>query len=92
MSAALPFVRGPVPASLSRRTVTIEPGERLAYASDAWRDALVVVDKGEIDLEDRSGQRWRLEQGAVLWLCRLPLRQLVNPGWCPARLVAVRRR
>jgi hypothetical protein len=69
----------------------IEPGAGRAYAEADWRDALVIVDEGEIELEGTSGGRVRFERGAIIWLAGLPLRALHNPGFEPASLVAVSR-
>jgi quercetin dioxygenase-like cupin family protein len=74
------------------RVVTVEPGAALPYAAAQWRDALVVVERGEIELEAEAGGRRHLATGAVLWLAGLPLRALHNPGREPAVLVAVSRR
>ena len=68
------------------------PGRARDYDEDVWRDALVVVVRGEIELEARSGGRERFARGAVLSLAGLPLRALHNPGVEPAELFAVRRR
>jgi hypothetical protein len=56
-----------------------------------WRDALVVVGRGEVELEFAGGARRRFACGAVLCLARLSLRTLRNPGAEPALLVAVTR-
>jgi hypothetical protein len=74
-----------------RRVVRVPPGGVLDYDEADWRDALVVVVRGEIQVESR-GSRERFGRGAVLSLASLPLRALHNPGTEPAELVAVRRR
>ena len=70
-----------------RRTVSVPPGGELEYDEADWRDALVLVVRGEIDV---GGRRFR--RGAVLSLAALPLRAVHNRGAEPAELVAVRRR
>ena len=35
----------------SRRVVTIAPGDRRPYVDGDWRDALVVIVRGAVDLE-----------------------------------------
>jgi hypothetical protein len=75
-----------------RRVVRVPPGRARDYDEADWRDALVVVVRGEIELEARAGGRERFARGAVLSLAGLPLRALHNQGAEPAELLAVRRR
>jgi len=85
----LPFVHGPPPPSIERRTVTVEPHASLAYDSDHWTDALVLLTEGNLQLEDLSGREWHLGRGSVLCLAELPLRRLHNPGLATAALIVV---
>jgi hypothetical protein len=66
-----------------RRIVSLPPGCAL---EEDWRDALVLVARGEIEL---GGERFG--RGSMLSLAGLRLRALHNPGAEPAELVAVRR-
>ena len=75
----------------ARRQVVLGPGDRRPYSQDEWDDALVIVKRGEVDLECRSGGRLRFIAGDMLWLTGLPLRALRNPGPEPAVLVAISR-
>ena len=75
-----------------RRVVTIAAGASRPYDTAEWAGALVIVERGPVDLEGVSGSRRRLGEGAVLWLCGLPLRALHNPARTPAVLVALTRR
>jgi hypothetical protein len=75
-----------------RRVVSVAPGRARDYDEADWRDALVLVVRGEIELEARGGSRRRFARGAVLSLAGLSLRALHNRGAEPAELVAVRRR
>jgi len=81
----------PLPAAFVRRVVTVAPGASRRYLPAEWADALVVVEQGELELEGWDGRRQRLRRGDVLWLARLPLRALHNPGGDDAVLVAVAR-
>ena len=81
-----------LPPAFARREVTIEPGAERPYDADEWRDALVVVEHGEIQLECLAGHRARFRRGDILWLTGLPLRALRNDGPEAAVLVAVSRR
>jgi hypothetical protein len=75
-----------------RRTLALAPGRERDFVDSEWRDAIVVVERGEIELEGVSGARVRFGPGDVLWLSGLSLRALHNPGLDPVVLVAVSRR
>ena len=75
-----------------RRTVVLDPGESRPSHNDEWRDALVTVECGEVDLECAAGGRRRFAEGAVLWLTGIDIRVLHNVGVGPVVLVAVSRR
>jgi quercetin dioxygenase-like cupin family protein len=90
--AGVSFIERPLPLAFEMRTVSIAPGCTLGYDALAWRDALVVVERGEIELECVHGARRRFQPGDVLWLVALPLRALHNRGCEPAVLAAVVRR
>jgi len=74
------------------RAVAVAPGCERPYDEAEWRDAIVSVTCGEIELECSGGSRHRLRSGDVLWLAGLPVRALHNRGLEPALLVAVSRR
>jgi hypothetical protein len=74
------------------RAVTVEVGTARIYNEAEWRDALVVVTRGEIELESVDGESCRFRRGSVLCLVGLPLRALRSRGTEPAVLVAVSRR
>jgi hypothetical protein len=78
--------------SFDVRVVELPPGGERASGAAEWRDALVLVDRGEVELDCLGGSRHRFRRGAVLSLGGLPLRTLRNPGAEPAVLVAVSRR
>ena len=73
------------------RRVAVAPGGTRPYDDVEWRDALVFVVRGRIELEGLSGSRRTFEPGAVLWLVELPLRALHNHGREPAVMVAFAR-
>jgi len=75
----------------ARRVVTIEPGSGHDYDAREWRDALVVVTGGSLEIEGACGGRLTLRRGDVLWLADLPVRRLHNPGASETVLVAVSR-
>jgi hypothetical protein len=72
--------------------VIVTPGHPRPYDESEWRDALVVVARGQIELESVRGERRRFGRGDVLWLQALPLRAISSHGDRPAVLVAFSRR
>jgi hypothetical protein len=74
-----------------RRVVDVAPGEELDLEPDRWRDALVVLESGEVELECAAGERSRFAAGAVLCLLP-PVRFLRNTHGDPARLITISRR
>lgn len=88
----LSFLGRRLPASFELRVVAVAPGCERAFDDAEWRDAVVVVERGQIELECLGGTCWCFGRGDVLWLSGLPLRALRNPGREPAVLVAVSRR
>jgi hypothetical protein len=73
------------------RAVPVDAGTERFYEEDEWRDAIVVVARGEIELECIGGDCARFDCGSVLWFVGLPLRVLRACGAEPALLVAVSR-
>jgi hypothetical protein len=88
----LSLLGGRVPAWAQLRGVSIEPGCRRPYDPAEWHGALVVVERGAIELECPSGARWRFEAGAVLCLAGLSIRALCNERSEPVLLSALSRR
>lgn len=78
--------------SFPRRVVVIAPGDVLPYDEAQWRDAIVTVEAGQIELEGVAGGRCRFSRGALLTFAGLPLRTLHNCGEETAVLHAVSRR
>jgi quercetin dioxygenase-like cupin family protein len=79
------------PPGFELRAVEVEPGGHRIYHVAEWRDSLVALARGEIELECVDGERRSLERGDIFWLADLPLRALHNPGDRPALLLAVSR-
>jgi hypothetical protein len=91
-AAYVSFLGRPLPPAFALRSVAVAPGRERAFDEAEWQDALVVVERGEIELEFVGASRHTCARGDVLWLSGLPLRALHNRGTEPALLVAVRRR
>ena len=87
--APVTFRGRPLGPAFRHREITITPGRAQLYDAAEWRDALVVVEQGEVHLECRAGRFRSFARGAVLCLTGLPLRALHNRGTEPAVLVAV---
>ena len=82
---------GPLPPAFERQVVVLGPGCRRDYQPGEWRDAIVSVDRGELELRGAGPPR-RFRAGDLLSLAGLGLVALTNPGCEPAVLVVVRRR
>jgi hypothetical protein len=81
-----------LPPWAQARLSVLAPGERRVYKDAEWRGALVVVEHGAIELECVGGDRWRFEEGDVLYLGGLALRALHNAGSRQAVLSALCRK
>jgi hypothetical protein len=80
-----------LPPGFRRRVLDLEPGDERPYEEAEWRDALVVVERGAIEVVSVDGTRLSFKRGNVLFLSRLPLRCLRHCGQEPALLAIVSR-
>jgi hypothetical protein len=87
--AWLPSVERP---NYEERRLVIPAGEELASSADEWADALVLIQRGSLEVECLAGAKRTFDAGAMLCLDWLPLRVLRSPGDVPTLIVAVRRR
>jgi len=83
--------RPDLPAGFERWQLTLAAGAHRSADPDDWAGALVLVDRGRLEVDCALGGRHTFDAGDLLVLGRLPLRSLHNPGDGPVRLVAVRR-
>ena len=88
----LSLVGHAVPDAFRVWFTVVMPGASRRYREAEWRDALVVVELGAIDVDAEDGSCERFGAGAVLWLAGLPVSALHNRGEEPALLSAVARR
>jgi hypothetical protein len=72
-------------------TTTIQAAEAIPYDEADWIGAVVVVLSGRLRLECWSGEGGSFDEGAVLFLTGLQLRQITNPGLEPLVLKTIRR-
>lgn len=86
--APVPTRPGP---AFRRRAVTIPPHETVPFVAEDWAGALVVIERGSVDLCCVRGGRRRFDRGAILFLDGLALKCLHNPGVEDAVLVALSR-
>jgi hypothetical protein len=87
--ASIPTHPGP---AFRRRTVTIPAQGTVPFVDEDWRAALVLIERGEVDLCCKRGGRRRFGKGAVLFFDGLGLKALHNPGLEDVVLVALSRR
>jgi hypothetical protein len=85
------FLGARCPENVRVCTVTLLPRDAIDYRSDDWAHALVVVERGELEVECCSGTRARFGEGAVLVFAGLPLCRLRNEGSEPLVLSALSR-
>ena len=88
----LTFLGKAIPPGFDSRVVVVNPGDTRAYQETDWRDALVVVECGAIQLVASGGSSRNFSRGDVLCLVGLSIRALHNRGAVPAVLVAVSRK
>jgi quercetin dioxygenase-like cupin family protein len=88
----LTFLDGPLPSRFRLRGMTLDPGGTRPFREEDWRDALVVVEQGEIELRCQAGGSRRFSAGAIMWLQGMDLHELHNPGAEPTVISAVSRR
>jgi len=74
-----------------KRVIELTPNDELRIDAAAWRDVIVFLEIGEVELECSAGERRRFATGAVLCLVP-PVRVLRNCGDDSARLIAISRR
>jgi hypothetical protein len=87
------FLGRPLGPSFRSRTVTIPPEAARTYDESEWRDALVVVECGQVALEYHAGGRRVFGQGQMLWLTGMGVVTLHNEDAAETVvLVAVSRR
>jgi hypothetical protein len=66
--------------TFERRMLTIAPGASRVPGDADWPRAIVLVTRGELELEGASGTCERFGSGDLIWLHDVPLRALHNRG------------
>ena len=85
------FLGSRCPRNFRLRTLTLQPRDAIDYRGADWADALVVVERGELEIECHSGARARFPEGAILIFAGLALRRLLCAGSRPLVLSALSR-
>jgi hypothetical protein len=88
----LSFLGRRLPPAFEVRLIAVAPGCERVVDDAEWRDTLVVVERGVIDVECARGAGRRFGPGDVLWLVGLEPRSLRNRGRDLVLLSAVSRR
>ncbi|MBA3906571.1 MAG: hypothetical protein H0X35_07800 [Pseudonocardiales bacterium] len=86
--APIPTHPGP---TFRRRMVTIPAQATVPFVDGDWHGALVLIERGSVDLCCVRGGRRRFAKGAVLFFDDLGLTALHNPGVEDVVLVALSR-
>ncbi len=79
------------PAGFAVRRVCVLPGTARAYQAEDWRDSLVLVATGELELVGVCGSTHTCRAGDLIYLDGLPLCLLRNRGSATTLLVALSR-
>lgn len=87
----LTFLNRELPPGCWLHVMTIPPGGSRICRKDEWKDALVVVEVGAVELECIGGARRKFVAGDVLCQFGLSVRALHNRDSEPAVVVAVSR-
>jgi hypothetical protein len=81
-----------LPPAFERRTVTVAPGDLLPPHITCWRDAIVSVEQGLLEMVGPGGEVLRLGAGSMLLLQGVEQIEVRNVGAEPLVLAAIRRR
>jgi hypothetical protein len=71
------------PKDFRLHTLTLDPRGTIDYRPADWADALVVVERGALEVECRGGARAQFDAGAILAFAALAVRRLRNPSSKP---------
>jgi quercetin dioxygenase-like cupin family protein len=86
-SAPDALFRDPLAAGFSRRVLRVASGAELDLERACLRDAIVIVEEGELELECRMGVRRRFGRGSMIAIARPSVAHARSVG--PGRLVLV---
>ncbi|MGH3460020.1 MAG: hypothetical protein ACRDP9_00970 [Kribbellaceae bacterium] len=90
-SDGISFLGARCPKGFRLRTLTLLSRGAVNYRPAEWAGALVIVERGELEVECRGGARARFGEGAILAFSGLAVRRLRNPGNGPLVLSGLSR-
>jgi CRP-like cAMP-binding protein len=90
--APLSFLRKRTGVAFRVRRIVVPAGGERGYEQGEWRDALVVVERGSVEIETIDGASCSFVKGDILRLTGLRLRLLRNRGRLPVVLSVASRR
>jgi hypothetical protein len=85
------FLGARCPENFQLRTLILQPGDAIDCRRPDWADTLVLVERGELEIESSGGARAWFQEGAVLMFAGLALRRLGNSSGEPLVLSALSR-
>jgi hypothetical protein len=80
-----------LPTGFARSVIRLAPGTSLSCSEPLWRDALLVLGQGEVEIRTPDGSAGRFSTGAVMTVADVPLSVVHAVGREPAVLTAIRR-
>ena len=86
-SAEDALFRDPLAEGFSKCVLRVAPGDELDLELGGLRDAIVVVEEGEVELECTTGARLLFGRGSMITIAQLSVAHARNIG--PGRLVLV---
>jgi hypothetical protein len=89
--SACALFRDPLPEGFSRHVFRLEPGVEVELEPGTLPDAIVLVERGSLELECQAGTTERFGCGSMIPIARLPFCRLRSLGPGPLVLVAVAR-
>ncbi|HZC72850.1 MAG TPA: hypothetical protein VE442_19290 [Jatrophihabitans sp.] len=85
------FLDARCPAAFRLRRLILQPQDAIDYRSVDWIDTLVIVERGQLELETGDDARAWFAEGAVLVLADLGVQRLRNASDTPLVLSALSR-
>jgi hypothetical protein len=85
------FLGARCPDNFQLHTLILQPGDAIDCHRADWADTLVLVERGELEIESSGGARAWFPEGAILIFAGLALRRLSNSSGEPLVLSALSR-
>ena len=85
------FLGRRIPDGFGVRRITVPPGTERRTVADEWHDAIVILERGAIEVVEPSGGRRTFTPGDMLCLQWVACERIVNVGSVDAELIAIHR-